>query len=203
MQWHYRRDWAGADTEFRSAIQLNANDAELHNHYAAFLLAESRFDEAISEVRSALDLDPLSTRYISNLGQAYYFARRYNDAIGQYRQALELDPKDALVQEWLGDAYQRVGDERGALAEWRAALTLRGDAALAQRISEISAARGFMAAVRALAQSKLERCIRQKNRGEFAGHRLCPRLYQPESNGKSYRVAGKGLPRTEPICVLP
>jgi serine/threonine-protein kinase len=166
IRWIYR-DWAGAETEFRNAIQLNSNDAEAHNHYAAFLLAKGRFDEAISDRRDALTLDPLSTRYITNLGEAYYFAKRYNEAIGQYRQALELDPKDALVHEWLGDAYQRVGDERGALAEWRTALTLRGDAAVAKRISEISATRGFAAAVRALAQSKLERCIRQKNRGEF------------------------------------
>jgi tetratricopeptide (TPR) repeat protein len=146
---------------------LKANDAEVHNHYATFLLTQGRFDDAFSEIRRALDLDPLSTRYISALGQTYYFARRYNEAIGQYRQALELDPKDALVHELLGDAYQRVGDERGALAEWRTALTLRGDAAVAKRISEISATRGFAAAVRALAQSKLERCIRQQNRGEF------------------------------------
>lgn len=165
--WHYRRDWAGAETDFRSAIQLNANDAEAHNHYSAFLLAQGRFNEAISEGRRALDLDPLSTRYIRNLGRTYYFARRYNEAIGQCRQALDLDPKDASVHELLGDTYQRVGDERGALAEWCAALTLRGDAAVAKRISEISATHGFAAAVRALAQSKLERCIRQKNRGEF------------------------------------
>jgi eukaryotic-like serine/threonine-protein kinase len=165
--WNYRRDWAGAEADFRSAIQLNANDAEAHNHYSAFLLAQGRFNEAISEGRRALDLDPLSTRYIRNLGRTYYFARRYNEAIGQYRQALDLDPKDASVHELLGDTYQRVGDERGALAEWRAALTLRGDAAAANRISEISATRGFAVAVRALAQNKLERCIRQKNRGEF------------------------------------
>jgi eukaryotic-like serine/threonine-protein kinase len=167
VQWIYRRDWARAETEFRTAIQLNANDAEAHNHYASFLLAKGRFDEAISELRDALTLDPLSTRYISHLGQTYYFARRYNEAIGQYRQALELAPKDALVHEWLGDAYKRVGDERGALAEWPTALTLRGDAAVAKRISQISATRGFAAAVRALAGSKLERCIRLKNRGEF------------------------------------
>jgi len=167
IQWIYRRDWGGAETEFRIAIQLNANDAEAHNHYAFFLLAKGRFDEAISELRDALTLDPLSTRYISHLGQTYYFARRYNEAIGQYRQALELDPKDALVHEWLGDAYQRVGDERGALAEWRTVLTLRGDAAVAKRISQISATRGFAAAVRALAGSKLERWLRQKNHGEF------------------------------------
>jgi serine/threonine protein kinase/Tfp pilus assembly protein PilF len=167
IQWIYRRDWAGAETEFRTAIQLNANDAEAHNHYAFFLLAKGRFDEAISELRDALILDPLSTRYISHLGQAYYFARRSNEAIGQYRQALELDPKDALVHEWLGDAYQRVGDEPGALAEWRTALTLTGESVVAKRISDISSTRGFAAAVRALARSKLERWIRQKKRGEF------------------------------------
>ena len=204
IQWHYRRDSSGAETDFRSAIQLKANDAEVHNHYATFLLTQGRFDEAFSEIRRALDLDPLSTRYISDLAQIYYFARRYNEAIGQYRQALELDPKDALVHEWLGDACQRVGDERGALAEWRTALTLRGDAALAKRISEISATRGFAAAVRALGAEQPRKVhSAEEPRRVCAGHRLCPRLLQPESSGKRHTVAGKGLPRTEPICVLP
>ena len=165
--WNYRRDWAGAEAEFRSAIQLNANDAEAHNHYSAFLLAQGRFNEAISEGRRALDLDPLSIRYIRNLGRTYYFARRYDEAIEQYRQALDLDPKDASVHELLGDAYQHTGDEHAALAEWDAALKLRGDAAVAKVVSDISTTHGFAAAVRALAQSKLDRCIRQKNRGEF------------------------------------
>ena len=38
---------------------------------------------------------------------------------------------------------------------------------MAKKICDIFAIRGFAAAVRALARSKLERCIRQKNRGEY------------------------------------
>jgi tetratricopeptide (TPR) repeat protein len=169
---------------------------------AGFLEAKGRFDEAISELRDALILDPLSTRYISHLGQAYYFARRSNEAIGQYRQALELDPKDASVHQWLGDAYQRIGDGRGALAEWRTALTLTGESVVAKRISDIWSTRGIAAAVPALALSKLERWIRQKKRGPAmrcpwaasrvcTRHRLCPR--SRIANGDKKAVVARDL----------
>ena len=167
IQWIYHRDWVGAEREFRSAIQLNANDGEAHNHYSGFLVAKGRFDEAAAEVRRALELAPLSVRFISNLGKTYYYARRYDESIRQYRQALELDPKGASVHEALGDAYQRTGLERAAVAEWRTALTLAGDAVLAEILGDSYARNGFAAAVRELARKQLGRCAGRTNRAEF------------------------------------
>jgi serine/threonine protein kinase/Flp pilus assembly protein TadD len=167
IQWQYHRDWAAADREFRSAVQLNPNYAEAHNHYASFLAAKGRFDEAEAETRRALKLDPLSVRYISGLGKNYYSERRYDESIRQYLQALELDPNNARVHGDLGDVYQRAGREREAVAEWRASLTLAGDAALANMLTDSYARGGFAAALHTLARQKLERYAARKKRGEF------------------------------------
>jgi len=45
-----------------------------------------RFDEAIAEVKRAVELDPLSLIINSDLGNTYYNARRYDEAIEQLRK---------------------------------------------------------------------------------------------------------------------
>jgi serine/threonine protein kinase/TolB-like protein/tetratricopeptide (TPR) repeat protein len=187
LHWIYRRNWAAAEREFVRAIQLNANDAEAHNHYSGFLVARGRFDEGIEEIRRALELDPLSTRYITNLGRTYFYARRYDAAIRQYRLALELDSKNGLVHELLGEAYARAGAERTAVAEWQSALTLAGESTVASAVGRVYTRNGLAAAVRMLGQHELKRCARRTENGQFVPAidyaRAYIRLGKPDSRG--------------------
>jgi TolB-like protein len=50
-------DWAGADTEWRRALELNPNSANSHGYYAHFLAHTGRTDEAIPHAERALGLD--------------------------------------------------------------------------------------------------------------------------------------------------
>ncbi len=61
-----------------------------------YLVALGRFDEAISEGRKAVELDPLPVNSLARLGQILSYARRYDDAIRELRNALELDTKPQL-----------------------------------------------------------------------------------------------------------
>ena len=96
IQWIDRRDWAGAERELRNLLQSNPS-IRPESLYARRLAAEKRFDEAIVQARRAIELDPLSIRFSSALGDIYYLARRYDDSIQQYGQALELDAADVSV----------------------------------------------------------------------------------------------------------
>jgi eukaryotic-like serine/threonine-protein kinase len=167
LRWIYRRDVAGAEKEFLHAIQVNANDAEARNHYSGFLVALGRFDEAIAQSGVAIECDPLSTRFITNLGRAYYYARRYDAAIRQYRLALELDSKSRPVHELLAEVYARSGTERAAVTEWQTALVLAGGSAAADALGNSYMKNGFSAALRTLGQHELERCTRRTEHGEF------------------------------------
>lgn len=182
IEWIDRRDWAGAERMLRQAIRSNPNRPE--SLLALLLAAEGRFDEAVAQARRAVELDPLSIRFIANLARVYYYARRYDESIRQYRQALELDPYDVFVHDALGDAYERRGLEREAIAEWSAALTLAGDPSAAATVDRAYRRSGFEAGARARANANLRHFEQAARAGqfvpaiEFAGARL--RLNQKE-----------------------
>jgi DNA-binding winged helix-turn-helix (wHTH) protein/TolB-like protein/Flp pilus assembly protein TadD len=54
-------DWAGAEKDFRRAIQLNPNQAEAHRYLAQMLSFLGRQDEAIIEINHAIEINPISS----------------------------------------------------------------------------------------------------------------------------------------------
>ena len=101
----YEWDFRGAETEFKRAIELSPGYATAHGWYAALLLYQGRFDEAIARSRIALTFDPLSAIIGTNLGDNLHYARRYNEAIEQYHKTLDLHPEFRYARRMLGQAY--------------------------------------------------------------------------------------------------
>jgi TolB-like protein/DNA-binding winged helix-turn-helix (wHTH) protein len=64
----YDWDWPGAEREFRRSIELDPSYAKAHSLFACYFALLRRFDEAIGEVRQALELDPLSIYDNTNFG---------------------------------------------------------------------------------------------------------------------------------------
>ena len=111
-------DWAGAEREFKRAIELNPNSAISHNRYSECLKTRQRFTESLAEAQKAQDLDPLSPEIVSQLGAVFYFTRRYDEAIAQYQKALELNPNVAIIRAALASAYAMKHMYAEALAEF-------------------------------------------------------------------------------------
>ncbi len=132
----YDWDWAGAEMEFKRAIELNANSAVAHEWYGDFLARLGRLDEARAELKKAQDLDPLSLRINTSVGQQLYFSRQYDAAIHQLRKTLDLDPNFAPAQRALEVAYAQNGMYKEAVAERQRVLTLSGSPDLAATIAE-------------------------------------------------------------------
>lgn len=128
----YEYDWTGGESAFKRAIELNPNYALAHHMYANLLEGTGRFDEAISERKRALEIDPLSLRTSALLGWDYYIAGRYDEAIAQYRKTSELDPNFPLIS--LGGVYERKGMNNEAVAEY-----LKEEARLGRAAADIDA----------------------------------------------------------------
>jgi len=123
----YRRwDWAGAEADFKRAIELRPNYATAHHWYSIVLRGKGRFNEAIAEARLALELDPLSPIMNANLGDVYFFARRYDDAIRQHRLGRNLDPGFAPTHLYLAMAFAQSGAIDSAIVSCRIARALAG-----------------------------------------------------------------------------
>src|SRR5438093_6171459 len=103
---YYDWDFAGAEREFRRAIELNPNYATAHHWHAENLSSLQRHNEALSEIRRALELDPLALITNRVYGDLLLNARRYDEAIEQYRKTIEMDPNFPTTHAFLGRAYE-------------------------------------------------------------------------------------------------
>ena len=98
-------EWATAERGFQTALDLNPGDATAHHWYAVYLVGQGRFDQALTEMRRAQDLDPLSLIVSEFAGHVLYSWRRYDEAIEQFHETLKLDPDFGIARVVLGLAY--------------------------------------------------------------------------------------------------
>jgi serine/threonine protein kinase/Tfp pilus assembly protein PilF len=97
--------FAGAEKEFRRAVELNSNDAGAHQGYSELLMYLGRFDEALPEARKAVELDPLYITHLIVLGNAFYYRGDYDEALREYNNVLEMDPNYWLAHGSLALTY--------------------------------------------------------------------------------------------------
>jgi serine/threonine-protein kinase len=135
-------DWSGAEQEFKRAIDLNPNYATTYHMSGFNFSLMERHDEAISTVKKALELDPVSLGIITDLGVIYYFARQYDKAIEQYQKALELDPGFIRVYVTLGSSYGQKGMYEQAIDMIQKAIDLSGDRAKIAALGRVYALSG-------------------------------------------------------------
>ena len=120
-------DWVGADKEFRRAIELSPSYAEAHRAYSDFLSEMGRHDQALAEIRTAQELDPLSATTTLDAGWAFYYGRKYDLAIEQCRKVLDLDPRSVSARDCVGSAHLAIAAYDQAIAEYSALLTFSGN----------------------------------------------------------------------------
>jgi len=117
-------EWQDAETEFRRAIQLKPNYATAYHWYAIDLRYQARFGEALTQIKKAQALDPLSLIINSNVGIDLVLNGRREEAIEQFRRTVDLDPTFAYAHMRLGRTYMEAGDHQRGLAELQRAVEL-------------------------------------------------------------------------------
>lgn len=110
-------DFKAAEEKFLRAIELNRGLASAHHGYAHFLSEMCRHDEAITEVKRAQEMEPLSATINSDAGWFYYRARRYEEAINQCRRVLEMEPQFSSSEICIIQALEKMGRFEEARSE--------------------------------------------------------------------------------------
>ena len=129
----FRHDWdfAGADSEFKRAVELNPNYSEAHQWYAFYLLAAGKPNEADAEIKRGQELDPLSVSFNSNLAIYLFFRHDFERSLTQARKTLEMEPDFSQARATLGLSYEQKGSNKEAIAELTRAQQASGDVAMA------------------------------------------------------------------------
>jgi adenylate cyclase len=91
IKFMYEWDLPGTYESFQTALKLNPGSPSPHYTYAFYLLFNGDFEQALSEVRLAVQLDPLSLPVRNVLANTYFALEMYEDAIAEYNAILEMD----------------------------------------------------------------------------------------------------------------
>jgi len=154
INYSYERDWSAAEREFRRAIELNPNYADVCLFYSHFLVCMSRPDEAQAQMARALELDPLYFFSQGMIGGMLFYLHRYDEAIAQLRKTLRMEPDYSLAHQflWFTLPQKRMFEE--ALAEAKKYFAVMGDSEVAEVMTRGYAEAGYAEAMR-LAAKKL------------------------------------------------
>jgi TolB-like protein/DNA-binding winged helix-turn-helix (wHTH) protein/Flp pilus assembly protein TadD len=123
----YDWDFAGAEKDFRRAVEINPSNAEAHQLYSYYLSAMGRFDESLAEMRRAYELDPLSIEKINGIGEIYYFQRQYDRAVAEFQKVLEMDANSSLTYWEIGRALSDKGAFDEAIPAIQKSISLLGN----------------------------------------------------------------------------
>ena len=117
-------DWAGAETEFQRALELNPNYWGARYWYSIFLSCQGRFDEAEVQSARGLELEPLSPALTFSAMLNSYFARRSDQLIERGLAGIENDPGHPWIRITLGVGYEMKGWHAEAIGQLEKAVEL-------------------------------------------------------------------------------
>ena len=112
-------DLARAVEEYKKALTLMPDLAEIHQSLGLVYHLQNRYRDAIPAFERALELQP--DLWVSNLflGMGYFKTNRFSEALPLLRKALDRGPKEAEVEGrfWLGITYMALESYPEAISE--------------------------------------------------------------------------------------
>ena len=125
--------WSAAESHYRRAIAVDANDADAHLELERNLLYQGRTEEGLALARHGRELDPLWPDRTVRLAWLLYQARHYDEAIRELQTVLAADPDQVQALWFLGFALIEASrfDEAVQTSERAVAVWDRNPAALA------------------------------------------------------------------------
>ena len=119
---HFDWDFAGAEREFKRALELNPNNADIRHDYAHYLMAMGRMAESEAESKRAVALDPMGGALNSCLCWHSFAARDYEQSVRLAQKYLTSQPNNPWELTILGWDYEQKRMPEQAVANFTKAV---------------------------------------------------------------------------------
>ena len=113
----YDYDFVAAEGACKQAIEIEPGSSAAHRAYSWVLSFHGKHAEAVAEITTAIDLEPVSYINKRDLGNALYMAQRYEEAEAHWLRQVELDSTDLVVYNQLIRTFEAQGKDAEAF-EW-------------------------------------------------------------------------------------
>jgi len=90
-------EWAPAAIEFKTAVDLDANNVEARIQYARMLSSVGRYSEALAQLRVARNQDPASALLLGHMARVYFHMGQMDSALAEIGRALETDSSNYMA----------------------------------------------------------------------------------------------------------
>jgi serine/threonine-protein kinase len=208
----YDWDWAGAESEFKQAIELNPNYSTARHWYPILLTGAGRFEESLYQIGRALELEPMSLMINSTRGWILHYAGRRQEAVEQFRKTIGMDSGFCAARWLLGYAYEALGHHAEAIAEFREARRLDQTPAILSSLGHALAISGHEDEARAVLEELDRMALRRYVSPEsqalvYLGLKECDRamdwLERAFEDRSSYLILINVDPRLAPLRTDP
>ena len=102
-------DYAGAEREYKRALELNPNYTTAHHNLGVMLSRTGRSAEGMAELQRALELEPFSIIVNRLYGEVLVFSGRYDEGLAQLKKTADMDPAFPTTFFALSNAYRLTG----------------------------------------------------------------------------------------------
>ncbi|MFZ0313432.1 MAG: hypothetical protein WAL85_12060 [Candidatus Korobacteraceae bacterium] len=127
VMFYWNWDIAGAEREFRRAIELNPSYVAAHHWYATYLMVLGRLPEALKEIERAQELDPASTAILADRALVLFHMDRTEEATALLKQIEASQPAFFSTHKYLSYIYLSKRDYPNYLTEAAEAARLSQD----------------------------------------------------------------------------
>ncbi len=102
-------NYAGAEQEYKRAIQLDPNYSAAHHNLGVMLTRTGRTEEGLAEIRRALEIEPFSLVVNRLYGECLSYLGRYDEGLVQLKKTADLDPSFPTTHFALSNLYRLMG----------------------------------------------------------------------------------------------
>jgi protein O-GlcNAc transferase len=124
----HRGDYELAESNYRAALKLNPNFAEVRCNLGYLLILRRLLPEALAELKIAVELRPQYPQAHHNLALAYTGLGQIDAALASYRTALEQDPRRPDTWEALGRVLLDMRQFKAAVDAFTKLIALKPNA---------------------------------------------------------------------------
>jgi tetratricopeptide (TPR) repeat protein len=99
-------------------LELNPNYPESYDAYASLLARSGRNEEALALHRKAVELNPLSSYSIIQLGWTLIFLGRFDEGLTWFKKSLEVEPGSPYALFSIGMYHAGILGDYGEAVKW-------------------------------------------------------------------------------------
>lgn len=121
------RNRAEAENHYRKAIELNPSYSTAHHWFALALSAMGKSDEAVEQIKLAMEIEPRSAIIRTAAGLVYFYSRRYDEALKVSQQSLDIDSGMVPAYKTIRIISEATGNYQEAQSAYQKERSFRGN----------------------------------------------------------------------------